>query len=81
LQVRRLPVRCLSINGSASSGVELFMLEVCVKVLNVVGVVIFCFVMNLYAFESGEEHIIVIIKIVVLDISLEALARLVALLV
>jgi hypothetical protein len=49
------------------------MLEVAVKIINVIFVVVVSLVINLNAFKSGKEHIIVVIKIVVLDISLEAL--------
>jgi hypothetical protein len=70
----------LSVNGPASSGVELFMLEVHIKVVKAIAIIILCLVIKLNAFKSGKEHFVVVIKIVILDISLEALVRLIALL-
>ena len=55
------------------------MLEVRIKVINADAVVVLCFVIKLNAFKSSEEHVVVVIKIVVLDISLKALVRLIAL--
>ena len=55
------------------------MLEVRIEVINADAVVILYFVIKLNAFESSEEHVVVVIKIVVLDISLKALVRLIAL--
>ena len=55
------------------------MLEVRIKVINADAVVVLCFVIKLNAFKSSEEHVVVVIKIVVLDISLKALVQLIAL--
>jgi hypothetical protein len=65
--------KCLSINSSASSGVELLMLEVAVKIINVINVVVVGLVMNLNAFKASKEHDIVVIKVIILDVRLEAL--------
>ena len=68
----------MPVNSSASRSVKLFILEVRIKVINADAVVVLCFVIKLNAFKSSKEHVVVVIKIVVLDISLKALVRLIA---